>query len=204
MRKTSFIRRCQCSTGVSSYKLSSALVELLKQQPGNVIAVPHDLYNPDGDPDDDDVLVEFLAGSSYVRVAFRHDDRDCYVAAISLVNRHGQDGVALRVYDDKDQRFVDDVQLEHLIDNVDEETVMDFACNYAVFEPERLNDMNEADVKAMVMENEPLADAVGQIVRTYAQARFPEDSDEACGSILPNATERVRKLLSDILIGDSF
>lgn len=191
-------------SGFSMGNIKTVLPELLRQQPGNpAITIPKGEYNPDGDPDDDDVLVEYLAGMSYIRVAFRHDDRDCYIAAVSL---KGDEEVILRIYDDDGREFVDGVPIHSLIDTEDMETLVDFVRRFAAFDPEEFRDMEIHDVHDLIDTDLDIDRVIRDAVRQYAERRYvnKEDTVAAIRDLSAILTGHVKRLIRNTLTKDSF
>lgn len=133
MTRKEFQTKCRHNGVCSSVNIEEALIELLKNQPYNLILIPVTEYAEKGQTSDEalqDALIEYLEGKESVEVSFTDDnDHECYIAGMSLIN----DMVSVRVYDYYHGQFYD-VELCRILDAKD---AMRFVLEFGSFDDDK-------------------------------------------------------------------
>lgn len=133
MTRKEFHKKCRHNGVCSSVNIEEALMELLQNQPYNLILIPVTEYAEKGQTSEEalqDALIEYLEGRESIEVSFTDaNNHECYIAGMSLINGR----VSVRIYDYYRGQFYD-VVLSRILNSKD---TMRFALEFGNFDDKK-------------------------------------------------------------------
>ena len=199
MTKKDFFRKILDTTGkIDRNEFANSLRELLKTQKGHRISIPKEKYNPDGDPDDDDPLSEYVQGQGCIYVNVQDDNPDeRYVCGVFL-NAEGNIRIeSYGFYGNEFHRGDNANGLYDLADDDSYETLRDFVTEYGDFEKEDSIILPYEEIEGFVRKES--GDLIRQIAektaRTYASRKYSGQPT----SLVEQNTESLTAILKDIV-----